>query len=116
MILRAAVAQDGDDGVPRPELPGYPHRRRDVDARGASEQQAFLAQQPIDEMHRLGIGDAQRIVDRRPFEVGRHAARADALGDRRAAVGFQLTVLHVMIERATRRIDQHDADPRRTST
>src|SRR5580704_15120858 len=74
LILGAAVAQHGDNGVTGPELTGYPHRRRDIDAGSASEQQSFLTQQAIHEEHRLGIGDTQGVVDRRSFEIRRDAA------------------------------------------
>ena len=53
-----------------------------------------------------------RIVDRRAFEVRGDAPGADPLGDGRAAVGLELTVLEVVIQRAAGRIDQHDSDRR----
>jgi hypothetical protein len=95
---------------PGPSCFASGHGRRHIDARRAAEQQAFLAQQPVHEVHGLRIRDAQRIVDGCAFEIRGHAAGADALGDRRAAVGLQLAVLEVVIQRAARRIDQHDAN------
>ena len=49
LVLGAAVAQHGDDGVSGAELARDAHRGGDVDAAGAAEKQPFLPQQPVDE-------------------------------------------------------------------
>ena len=83
---------------------------------GAAEQQAFFAHQPVDEVHGLRVRDAQRIVDGSTLEIRGDAARADALGDRRAAVGFQYAVLDVVVQRAAGGIDENDSNRSWTST
>jgi uroporphyrin-III C-methyltransferase / precorrin-2 dehydrogenase / sirohydrochlorin ferrochelatase len=81
LVLRSAVAQNCDDGMARAELLRERHRRRHIDARRASEQQALFAHQPINKVHGLCIRDSQRIVDRGALEIRGHAAGADTLGD-----------------------------------
>jgi hypothetical protein len=64
--------------------------------------------QPEDDRQRLGVRDLVRVVDRRAFDVLRHPAEADALGDR-AALGFQLAMLEPVIHRRAHRVGRGDS-------
>src|SRR5690242_14513318 len=47
LILCTTIAQNCDNGVPAAEFESDAYRCRDVDAAGAAEEQAFLAQQTV---------------------------------------------------------------------
>src|SRR5262245_34158186 len=104
LILRAAIAEDGDDGVARAELPGDAHGGGHIDAARAAEEEAFLMEQPIDEAHRLRVFDVHGIVILRGRHVGGDPCDADAFGDRAAAGAFERTVLGPLVQAAARRI------------
>src|SRR6185312_15609290 len=82
LILCAAVAEHGDDGVTGAELARDARGGRDIDATGAAEEEAFLPQQPVHESHGLRILDVYGIIDRRVLEICRDSPDADTLGDR----------------------------------
>src|SRR3954462_6725417 len=63
LIFRAAITKDGDNRVARAELPGDAHGGRHVDAARATEEQAFLVEQPVHEAHRFRVLDVDGIVD-----------------------------------------------------
>src|SRR5258708_29247335 len=72
LILRSSVAQNRDDGVPRTHLLRERHRRGHIDSRRASEQQAFLAQQPINEVHGFRILHPQPTLTPVPLPLPPH--------------------------------------------
>src|SRR5690242_4759009 len=65
LILRAAIAKNGDDGVAGAELLRYTHGGGHVDAARAAEEEPFLMQQPVDEAHCLRVFDVDGVVDLR---------------------------------------------------
>src|SRR3546814_20874480 len=68
LVAHAAVAEDGDDGMPRPELAGQAQRSGDVDAAGDAEAEALVLQQVEHHWNRLSVGNLERRVHR---EIGR---------------------------------------------
>src|SRR5579862_1756585 len=58
LIARSAIREDGDDGVPRPELAGKPDRAGDVDAGRAAQHQALVLDHVEDDRQGLLVGDA----------------------------------------------------------
>src|SRR6185503_10639898 len=81
LVLRTGVAQDRHDRVTGAQPPRDLQSRSDVHAAGAAEEQPFFAQQLINSTHALNVGDVQRVVERRTFEIRGYAADADAFGD-----------------------------------
>src|SRR5690606_23397507 len=69
LVLGAAVAQDGDDGMARSQAPRELQRRGHVHAAGAAKEQAFIAQQAIYGAHALDVSDVQRVVDGRVLQI-----------------------------------------------
>src|SRR5271163_4035987 len=82
LILRAAVTQNGDDGVTPTELPRNADRGGDIDSARAAEKEPFFAQKPINKSNSVGILDVNCIVNRRVLQIGRDPCDTDALGNR----------------------------------
>ncbi len=77
--------------------------------RGAADQQAFLDGEIEHDRQRLLVRNLVGEVDRRAFEIGGHAALADALGDRRAGA-LQFAGRIIGIERRPHRVGERDLD------
>src|SRR5215475_6218090 len=93
------------------ELLRDPDRAGDVDAGRAADHQTLFAEQIEDDRQRLVIGHLQRVVDRRTLQVLGDAALTDPLGDR-VALGPQLAVLVVVVQRRAEWIGEYDAHRR----
>src|SRR5215469_18734560 len=64
LVARAAVGQDGDDGMARPQLPRHPDGAGDVDAGRAAEAEPFFLQQVEYNGQPFGVGNLIGEVDR----------------------------------------------------
>src|SRR5690606_15267909 len=84
LVTRTVVAQHGDDGVPRSEVPCEPDRAGDVHARRGTDTETFFDQKVEDDGQRLAVGDLEGDVDRSAFQIAGDAALADPFGDRRS--------------------------------
>src|SRR5579872_1269480 len=109
LILGTPVAQHGDDGVSRAELARDADRRSDVDAAGAAEEKAFLAQQPVYEAHGLAVLDMDGVIERCIGEIGGDPANTDALGNRTRAGGLERAVADEFVQAAAGRIGEYAA-------
>src|SRR5204863_1206221 len=111
LVARARVAEHGDDGFARAELPREADRPRDVDTRGAAEQQPLALQQVEADRHHLAVRNLERVVDLRAGEVARDPALADALADR-AAARLELAGLDPAVNRRAHRVGRRRDDVR----
>src|SRR5262245_9632747 len=93
------------------EIAREPDGAGDIDAARSAEAETFLPPEVENDPNGLGILDLVGLVDLGAFEILGDAALADPLGDR-AAFGFQLAVLVVVVERGTHRVGNTDHDVR----
>src|SRR3974390_2574373 len=107
---RAAVGEDGDDRVARPELFREPYCAGDINAGRAAEAEAFVFQQVEDQRHGFGVLDEVCFVDDHLLDDVGHAAEPDALGDRAAFGRPHLAVREQIVHRRAARIGDADDD------
>ena len=96
---------------PGPRSLRHADRARDIDAARSAEAQAFVLEQLENQRQRFLVRYLVGVIDRRVFEIGRHAALTDAFGDR-VALHLQLAGLDPGIDRSTHRIGGGDLDVR----
>src|SRR6266403_1132211 len=80
LIAVAGIAEDGDDGLARPELLGKANGAGDIDTGRATQAKAFVLKQLIDcRSMRVGAGDDDVLVFllEKPTDAGERAAGAD---------------------------------------
>ncbi len=94
--------------MPRAQAPGGFHRRGYVDAHRAPQEQPLAPEQAVDGVEGPLVVNAHGVIHGRPLQVGRHAAVADALGDR-AALADQLAGGCPAVQGAAVRVRQHTA-------
>src|SRR5579885_3546084 len=110
LIARAAVGEDGDDGVAGAEVLGEADGAGDVDAGRAAEAEPFVLQHLEDQRQRLLVGNEIGPVNLETLDDRRDAAEADAFGNRAALACLGLAGLEQIIHRGAARIGAADDD------
>src|SRR5271165_616398 len=95
--------------MPRAELPGEADGARNVDSRGAAEQQSLLDHEIENDRQRLVVRDLIGEIDGRAVEVGRDAPLADPLGYRGPRT-LEFARRVVRVERGAHGIGERDLD------
>src|SRR6266404_663599 len=110
LIAVAGIAEDGDDGLARPELLGKANGAGDIDTGRATQAKAFVLKQLIDHSYGFLVRDQEGIVDLGRLDDRRDAPEPDAFGDRAARRRFRGTVLEQLIHCRSMRVGAGDDD------
>src|SRR5207302_8333728 len=96
--------------MPRSQLAGEPDGACDIDAGGAAEAKALVLEQFIDDRDGFLVGNEIGLIHLGLLDDRRDAAEPDALGDRAARRGLDLTVVEPFVHGGAARIGAADYD------